>query len=185
MSHHPHPHHHAHTPHPVLRLPSWQRHLLNLTAALLLATGIVWLAIHYSIGAGAGELPHPLEVLCMRIHGAAAFAGLFALGMLAAAHVPAGWRVTRSAHRRADRASQRHTGVALLSLAGVLVLTGYLLYYFAPEDWRPAMGWVHAGAGVAMGLLGFAHASWLRHRQVVTPAASRPMHEGSPSSAPR
>jgi hypothetical protein len=181
---HQHPHHHH--PHPVLRLPAWQRRLLNITAAFLLVTGIVWLGVHYSMGAGAGELPHPLEVLCMRVHGAAAFAGLFALGMLAAAHVPAGWRVTRSAHRRADRASQRHTGVAMLSLASLLVLTGYALYYFAPEEWRPAMGWVHAGAGVAMAVLGFVHARWLRARHAVAaPAGPAPLREGAPRSAPR
>jgi hypothetical protein len=180
---HHHPHHHH--PHPVLRLPSWQRRVLNLTAALLLATGIVWLGVHYSVGAGAGELPHPVEVLCMRVHGAAAFAGLFALGMLAAAHVPAGWRVTRSAHRRADRASQRHTGVAMLSLAALLVVTGYALYYFAPEDWRPAMGWVHAGAGVAMAVLGFAHARWLRVRHTAAAPVAQPLREGAPGSAPR
>jgi hypothetical protein len=182
VSHH-HPHH-LH-PHPVLRLPGWQRRLLNITAAFLLVTGIVWLAVHYSIGAGAGELPHPLEVLCMRVHGAAAFAGLFALGMLAAAHVPAGWRVTRSAHRRADRASQRHTGVVMLSLAALLVLSGYALYYFAPEDWRPAMGWAHAGAGLAMAVLGVVHARWLRARHAAAAPVGAALREGSTRSAPR
>jgi hypothetical protein len=169
----------------VLRLPWWLGRLHEHPAAVVGARVLVWVGYNNTRGAAPGELPHPLEVWSMRIHGAAAFAGLFALGMLAAAHVPAGWRVTRTAHRRADRASQRHTGAALLSLAALLVVTGYLLYYFAPEDWRPAMGWVHAGAGIAMGLLGFVHARWLRHPQAVAPVAPRPVHEGSPNSAPR
>jgi hypothetical protein len=177
--------HQALHPHPVLKLPSWQRRVLYITSTLLLVTGIVWLAVHYSMGAGAGELPHPLEVLCMRVHGAAAFAGLFALGMLAAAHVPAGWRVTRSAHRRADRASQRHSGVAMIGLSALLVLTGYALYYFAPEDWRPALGWLHAGAGVAMATLGFVHARWLRARHTAPAPVKQPLREGRPTSAPR
>ena len=40
--------------------------------------------------------------------------------------------------------------LALCALGAVLALTGYLLYYFAPEGVRPALGWVHAVAGIAM-----------------------------------
>jgi hypothetical protein len=106
----------------------------------------------------------------MRLHGAAAFAGLFTLGVLAGTHIPRGWRISaphagskerrHAATPRDDHAatpspprrwvSQRGTGLALCAMAGVLVLTGYLLYYFAPEAWRPALGWTHAGVGVAM-----------------------------------
>jgi hypothetical protein len=144
---HPHEHPRAH------RLAGWQRVALYVTGATLLLTGGVWLAVHYSVGAGAGELPHPYEVWCLRLHGLAAFAGAFVLGILAAAHVPQGWRLGR----RRRWAGQRTSGAVLCTTGAALVLSGYLLFYFAPESLRPALGWAHAAIGVAMGLLLAAH----------------------------
>ena len=147
--------HHArlrayHHPH---RLVRWQKFALYVSGALLLATGSVWLALHYSIGAGAGGLPHPLETWSLRLHGLAAFAGLFVLGVLAAAHIPQGWRLSQ----RRRWAGQRRSGVLLCVIGALLVLTGYLLYYFASEAVRPALGWAHALVGVGMGVLIASH----------------------------
>jgi len=153
MRHHAHPHEHAH-PYPrAHRLVRWQRLALYLTGSTLLLTGGVWLAVHYSVGAGAGELPHPWEVWSLRLHGLAAFAGAFVLGTLAAAHVPQGWRLGR----RRRWAGQRTSGAVLSAIGAALVLSGYLLFYFASESVRPALGWAHAGVGTAMGLLLAAH----------------------------
>jgi membrane-associated PAP2 superfamily phosphatase len=135
------------------RLPAWQRRSLLAAAVLLLLTGIGWLALHYSVGAGAGGLPHPLEAWSMRLHGLAAFGALFLLGALAGAHIPQGWRMSVR-HRWAH---QRGSGVALCILGGTLAASGWLLYYFAPEPVRPALGWVHAGVGLAMALLAGVH----------------------------
>lgn len=158
--HRPHPHaphapHAAHPTHPRHRLIRWQRLGVYLTGAVLLLTGVLWLAVHYSVGAGAGELPHPLEAWSLRLHGLAAFGGLFMLGVLAASHIPNGWRL--SARQRWTH--QRNTGLALCVLAALLVGTGYLLYYFAPETLRPALGWGHAIVGAVTGAL------LLRHRR--------------------
>jgi len=143
---HPRPHP-PHTEHPPRhRLPHWQRHALHASGTLLLLTGLAWLALHYSVGAGAGELPHPLEAWCLRLHGLAAMAALFVLGALAAAHVPQGWRLSRRWHLQ----GQQLTGLLLCAAAAALVLSGYLLYYFAPEDLRPALGIVHATIGIGM-----------------------------------
>lgn len=136
------------------RIAGWQRTALLVSAALLLASGLGWLPLHYAWGAGAGELPHPLEAWAMRLHGLAAFAGLFVLGVLAAAHVPQGWRLS-GRHRHAG---QRGSGIALCTLAALLVASGYLLYYFALEAIRPPLGLAHAALGTAMVLLGGWHA---------------------------
>jgi hypothetical protein len=143
--HHPRPH--PPHPRPRHRLPRWQRRALYASGSLLLLTGLAWLTLHYSVGAGAGELPHPLEAWCLRLHGLAAMVGVFVLGALAAAHIPQGWRLSR----RWQLARQQRTGLLLCTLAALLVLSGWLLYYFAPEDLRPALGWAHAGIGVALG----------------------------------
>jgi len=127
----------------------WQWRALVLSGLLLAGSGFGWLAVHYGIGAGAGELPHPAEAWALRLHGLAAFAGLFVLGTLAAAHIPQGWRLS---HRR-RWSGQRRTGLVLCILGAALVLSGYALYYFAPEALRPALGWAHTAVGVVMGLL--------------------------------
>lgn len=136
---------------PAHRLLRWQRLSLYATGALLILTGIVWLVLHYSVEAGA--MPPPLEAWVLRLHGLAAFAGLFVLGVLAAAHVPQGWRLSL----RHGWPGQRRTGLLLCIVGALLVLTGYLLYYFAPETLRPALGWAHAAIGLAMALLVVSH----------------------------
>jgi hypothetical protein len=134
---------------PVNRLPRWQRLTAEVAGAALLASGIVWLLAHYGGGAVSGDLPHPAEPWMMRLHGGAAMAALFALGLLAAGHVPHGWRVTATRHGR----RQRRLGLALLALAAAAVGSGYLLYYFVPERWRGLIGGLHSAAGLVMAAL--------------------------------
>ena len=150
---------HLHVPHVPLRashrLIRWQRLGVYVAGAVLLLTGVLWLALHYSVGAGAGELPHPLEAWSLRLHGLAGFVALFMLGVLAASHIPHGWRLSARQHWT----HQRSSGLALCVLAALLALSGYLLYYFAPETLRPMIGWTHAIVGMAMVAL------LLRHRR--------------------
>ncbi len=133
------------------RLRHWQRQLFYATGALLVVTGGVWLVVHYARAADA--LPSPAESWLMRAHGLGAFAALFVLGALAAAHVPRGWRLVE----RLGWQAQRRTGLVLCVFAGTLALTGYLLYYFAADDLRPALGWMHSALGAAMAILVAAH----------------------------
>ena len=140
-------------PAPVHRLIRWHRLTLYVAGGLLLLTGASWLVVRYGIGSDADGLPSPLEAWSLRVHGLAAFGGVFALGVLAAAHVPQGWRLSL----RNDWRSQRRTGSALCILGALLVVTGYLLFYFAPEAIRPALGWIHAGIGFVMAALVASH----------------------------
>ena len=133
------------------RLVDWQRRTLFGAGATLLGTGVLWLAFHY--GRGADALPAPIEAWLMRLHGLAAFIALFLFGVLAAAHVPQGLRLSR----RMRWAGQRGSGLSLCGLAAALALTGYLLYYFAPDSVRPGLGWLHSGLGLAMALLVVSH----------------------------
>lgn len=135
------------------RLRPWQRRTADLAGGALLASGLLWLALHYALGAGAGELPHPAEPWAMRLHGLAAMVALFASGVVAAGHVPHGWRLTQ--HRRARR--QRRLGLALCGLGALLAASGYALYYLVPEGARPATGLAHSAAGVLMAGVLVAH----------------------------
>jgi hypothetical protein len=134
---------------PPNRLRRWQRLLCDGAGLVLLASGLVWLVVHYAWGAGAGELPHALEPSMMKLHGLAAMAALFAFGSLATSHVPHGLRVTQGRRGR----SHRRLGLWLGALAALLVGSGYLLYYFTPENWRAATGLTHSAIGVAMALV--------------------------------
>ncbi len=125
------------------RLVTWQRLVLFGAGSVLLGTGLVWLAVHYARPDDA--LPSPVEPWAMRLHGLAGFAALFVFGALAAVHVPQGWRLSR----RLRHAPQRRTGLALCALAAGLALSGYALYYFAPEGVRAPLGWLHSGLGLA------------------------------------
>ena len=139
------------------RLVGWQKSVFYVSAGVLLASGLAWLALHY--GRADDTLPSVLEPWTMRLHGLAAFALLFVLGALAATHVPRGWRLSQ----RVRRARQRSSGLGLCVLAGACVLTGYLLYYFAPDTVRAALGWAHSGLGIVAALLVAFH----RRRAVV------------------
>ena len=136
-------------------LTRWQRRGVYASVAVLTASGLVWLAAHYGWGAGSGELPVPLEVWMIRLHGASAMAGLFFIGLLCAVHVPRGWRSAR----------QRATGASLLSGMAALALSGYALYYFAPETLRPWIGNLHAAVGAAVAGLLYWHSRAARRRE--------------------
>lgn len=136
------------------RLRNWQYYALYMVMAALLLTGLAWLPMHYLWGAGAEQLPHPAEPMLMRLHGLFAFAGLFVAGVLGAAHIPHGWHMTTHNPRLRERWSmQRSTGIVMCSLGLLCVLTAYCLYYFAPENLRPALGWFHTALGLALAVL--------------------------------
>ncbi len=142
---------------PERRQPSnpirtWQRRVLLASAWSLLLSGVAWLPVHYLWGAGAGELPSPLEPWLMRWHGLAVLGGLYALGLVSAGHVPRGWRAGR----------QCASGLLLCVLSGLLVLSGYALSYLVSERWRAALGWAHAAAGMLAFGLGALHARPIR-----------------------
>jgi hypothetical protein len=147
------------------RLPAWQRRTLYGAGTVLLGSGVAWLALHY--GRASDSLPLPLEAWLMRLHGVAGFVALFCFGVLAAAHVPQGLRLSR----RMRWAGQRSSGLWLCGLAGALALTGYLLYYFAPDVVRPSLGWLHSGVGVAMAALIISHRRRLRSTASSNPAS--------------
>jgi hypothetical protein len=133
-------------------LPRWQRRVLVASAWSLLLSGAAWLPLHHLWGAGAGELPSPLEPWLMRWHGLAVLGGLYALGMVSAGHVPRGWRAGR----------QRASGLFLCVLWGLLAASGYGLSYLVSERWRGALGWAHAGAGFVAFAVGALHSRPIR-----------------------
>ena len=147
--------------------PSMRRHEYWLYAAggLLWASGLGWVVSHYVL-AGHGEFgdaPRLSELWWLRVHGAAMLAFLIALGVMVPLHMAPNWR------RRANRRS----GVLMLLVVGILVLTGYALYYVGDESSRPWISAVHWIVGLgAAGVLA-AHWSLGTRRRRASASASR------------
>jgi hypothetical protein len=127
---------HAQAPHQrSMRLSPCHRRLAYSVLALAWLTGILWLVFHYFLNRQGefGSEPHPLEAWWLRLHGVAAFASLWLGGLLWGLHVRPGL----------TRPNRRTSGIVLIALFALLVLSGYLLYY-AGADWlRDGVRLVH------------------------------------------
>ena len=132
-------------PRRLLRLPSGLRLWLWGAFGSLFATGVVWLALHYSARPEEdfGSSTHPAEPWMLRIHGLAAFVSLMVLGAVYVRHVRPAWHAGRN----------RGSGLLLTGSLGLLILSGYGLYYFAGESLRAWTGYVHDFLGLALPVL--------------------------------
>ena len=124
------------------RLARWQIMLLTISGALLWLSGAAWLLLHYygQVQGEFGPETNPLEPWFLRLHGLILIPALLGFGGLFIAHIPKGW---------ADR-GQRIAGIALTAVFGVLILSGYMLYYVGSEgvrDWASLVHWVIGLAG--------------------------------------
>ena len=132
-----------------MRLSPRREALVHVILGTLWVSGVGWLVFHYFLRQTGefGALPHPLEAWWLRLHGAAAFATLWLLGMLWVIHLAPGWRTHR-----------RPSGIALAVMLGVLTVSGYLLYYAGGDNARAAIALVHWVVGAAVPLFLLPHA---------------------------
>ena len=120
----------------AFRLSRRRRWLVYGVFAVLLVTGLVWLALHFlDDGSEGGTLALAWS---MKLHGAAAMAGLYLLGMLWGPHIRNAW----------VRRRNRMAGAVFGTLTAVLVVTGYALYYVngeLPRQGAEILHWVAGG----------------------------------------
>jgi cation transport ATPase len=123
------------------------------TAALLWLSGVLWLVLHYAFPQAGpfGPLPNPWEAAVVRVHGVLAVGGVFLLGWITAAHVTERWRSRRN----------RLSGLTLAASAGVLIVSGYALYYSTGSP-HEAAALAHEALGVLALLAALGH--WWRRR---------------------
>jgi hypothetical protein len=114
---------------------------IYVTFGVLFFSGALWLAAHFALrGKGEfGETMSPLEPWSLKLHGAAAMLFLVLLGTLLPVHVRRAWNGRKA----------RAQGALLLSLNGVLIVSGYALYYLAGEESR----WIVSPLHWVVGLL--------------------------------
>ena len=125
--------------------------------AALLLSALPWLFMTYAAPvAGIDEyMARSVEVWALKTHGAAAMLSLIALGSMLPQHVRWAWRARRN----------RCGGAIILGLAGLLIATGYLLYY-AGEETRTTASLLHQVLGL-MAPAGLAAHICLGRRRVV------------------
>ena len=129
-----------------IRLKRLQRYFLYVVLALLFLSGAAWAYWNY-ITASSGDFEAGAKSWAMKIHGAAAMAILVLIGMLLNGHVRFAWRARRN----------RTNGSIFLSAFGVLIITGYGLYYIGGERLRAATSWIHLAFGLALPILLLVH----------------------------
>lgn len=130
------------------RLTLGREVLVHTVLGVLWATGVGWLVFHYFLRQTGefGELPHPLEAWWLRLHGAAGFATLWLLGLLWVVHLVPGWKARR-----------RPSGIVLACALGVLVVSGWCLYYVGDDHQRATIALVHWILGAALPVLLLPH----------------------------
>ena len=120
------------------------RRALYATITVLTGSGIWWLYVHFGanrLAASSDEFPNlASEALALKVHGAAAFATLFALGAMSAYHIRRGWVLKRN----------RVSGSLVVSAFILLTGTGYALYYLVSDDTHAAVSILHWAAGLAV-----------------------------------
>ena len=121
-----------------------RRHKFALHAATgaVFASGAAWAGLHWfaRVEGEFGPQFHPAEPWLLKAHGAAAMAVLIVLGTLLPIHVQRGWQAGHN----------RFSGAGLLAVFGVLILSGYGLYYIGEENVRACASLAHTWIGLAL-----------------------------------
>jgi hypothetical protein len=134
-----------------VRLGVPARRALYATLAALIGSGVWWLFAHYAgnVFATRSDDLHRLaqESLALKVHGATAFATLFALGAMSAHHVRVGWDLKRN----------RVTGSIVITEFTLLIATGYALYYLVNDDTHAPVAVLHWALGLALAPTLLAH----------------------------
>ena len=120
--------------------------------ALLWITGCLWLVLRYFYQ-GADALPHPMQGRLLMVHGVLALAAVFFFGWVAGSSIGESW------WRRMDRV----TGITLVTLLGLLTVTGVGNYYVTSDRLRSGMGLSHQLMGALVILPAVLY--WLRGRK--------------------
>jgi MFS family permease len=147
------------------------RRSLYALLALSWVSGVVYFVLSrwMQVDGEFGLQKNPWQFPLLKVHGAAAFLMLMAIGAMLVNHVPASWRTHRS----------RGFGLTLVVGVSLMVISAWCLYYAADEYWRPILGNIHAAIGFALPLILAIHI-WRGRRAALakrTPRLPEPSRE--------
>lgn len=119
--------------HEKVRLEPWHRWILYLVFAAIWLSGGLWLVLEWVKDQDLGPMRTPMQVVTMKVHGAAILVYLALLGTLFT-HVRRGFALR----------SNRVSGSLIIGANVVLTLSAWLLYYVTSDsvrDWSSALHW--------------------------------------------
>ena len=159
----------------TVKLERWHRKVVYTVTVALVASGGLWLALHYfaRVAGPFGEAHHPMEAWSLRAHGLSAMLSLLVLGSLVLAHMRRAWVLRRN----------RVSGLVLASIFVVLIASGYALYYFGSEELRPVISAIHWLLGLVCAPLLVLHIALGRRRAVGMPHAVTSARPNPPPAA--
>lgn len=121
-----------------VRLEPNHRRLFYAAFGIVWATGFLWLLAEWFKDPELGSVRTLLQTASMKLHGAAMLLYLAMLGSLMT-------HIRRGTALKANRFS----GFSVIAINGILVFTGWILYYLTDETTREWSSLIHWTVGVA------------------------------------
>lgn len=130
------------------------RYFFYVILGLSFVTGIAfWLFRRFGMIEGDfGSETHFLQYPLLQVHGLSAFIMLMSLGAIFASHIPKTWASKRA----------RKSGLSILILTSLSIISAYVLYYLVSEDWHEWLGNGHAIVGISLPIILFFHIKYAR-----------------------
>ena len=127
-----------------MKISSQSKLWLYLSTGTLFSSGVIWAVWHYLLSP-AGSSPFesvisPVEPWSLKIHGAAAFIFLIVFGVLIPSHINTSIRANRN----------KRSGFLMIAVSGILVVSGYGLYYCGIEGARDFISVSHLVIGILL-----------------------------------
>jgi hypothetical protein len=131
----------------ALRLDDRFRYGLYAAFTILFVTGTVWLIGNARMDSPNGEFWQNVSAKMLVVHGGMAMLALIMLGTLIPIHIQRAWRGRLN----------RLTGIAMVTVNTVLVLTAFGLYYAGSDTLRGWISDIHIAFGLAFPVVILVH----------------------------
>lgn len=137
------------------RLSKRHKSLLTVSLLLLGISGVAWLIADFYGSDFTNYLSYEVKSYSMKIHGAVAMLFLILVGTLIRDHVLAGISLKKN----------QKSGLPLIIICLILIITGYLLYYLGDEVWRNYTSIIHSVLGLIFIFVFFFHSKVFSYKK--------------------
>lgn len=118
-------------------------------------SGGMWLCLDQFLAQRGefGSMPHPWEPSVLLVHGVTAIASMYLFGWISARHILRWW----------PGGLRRLSGGGLAALLGLLIVTGFALFFLSDDRWQHRTALIHDTLGLAVTFFALQH--WLFRRR--------------------